>query len=107
MALLLLVAQTLIFVAGLALLGQFVVGLFNWGRRHENVVFQLFGIVTRPVVRAIRVITPRIVLDQHVPAVAFLVCLIAYFALGFSHRAVCLNDLGQRGCEKWVEARSR
>jgi uncharacterized protein YggT (Ycf19 family) len=99
--------QTLILVAGLALLGQLIVGAFHWGRRHENVVYQLLAIVTRPLVRVVRMITPRIVLDRHVPAVVFLLCLIAYFAVGFSHRAVCLDDLTQRGCEKWLEARSR
>jgi hypothetical protein len=46
--------QSLIAVAALSLLGQFVVGMFNWGRRHDNFVYQLFGILTRPVVRVVR-----------------------------------------------------
>jgi uncharacterized protein YggT (Ycf19 family) len=107
MAFLLLVAHTLIFVAGIALLGQLAVGLFAWRRRHQNVVYQLLGVVARPVVRVARFATPRFVLDQHVPAVAFLLCLIAYFAIGFAHRDVCLSDLGQKGCEKWQQARMR
>src|SRR5687767_8741558 len=90
-ALLLLILQTVLFIAGLALLGQFIVGLFHWGRRHENVVYQLFGIVAKPLVRAVRFVTPRVVLDQHVPIVAFLLCLVLYFALGFAHRDVCLS----------------
>jgi uncharacterized protein YggT (Ycf19 family) len=105
MALLLLIAQTVLFVAAMALVGQLLIGLFNWRRRHENVVYQLFGVVARPVVRAVRVVTPRLVLDQHVPVVAFLLCMIAYLATGFAHRDVCLSDLSQRGCEKWVQAR--
>jgi uncharacterized protein YggT (Ycf19 family) len=107
MAFVLLIAHTLLFVAAMALLAQFLVGIFSWSRRHQNVVYQLLGIVSRPVVRAVRVITPRIVLDAHVPLVAFLLCTIAYFAIGFGHREVCLSDLSQRGCEKWAEARSR
>jgi len=107
MALFLLIAQTLVLIAGMALVGQLLVGLFSWGRRHQNAVYQLFGLVARPVVRAVRVITPRIVLDQHVPVVAFLLCLVAYFAIGFAHRDVCLSDLSQKGCEKWVQARMR
>jgi uncharacterized protein YggT (Ycf19 family) len=62
MALALLILQTLILIAGLALIGQFLVGIFNWKRRQENFVYQLFGIVSRPVVRLVRLITPRIVL---------------------------------------------
>jgi uncharacterized protein YggT (Ycf19 family) len=107
MALLLLIAQTLLLVAGLALMSQFIVGVFNWGRRDENVVYQLLAVVTRPVVRLVRRITPRAIIDRHVPIVAFLLCLFAYFAAGFYHRDVCLSDLTQRGCEKWLEARSR
>jgi uncharacterized protein YggT (Ycf19 family) len=105
MAFLLLIAHTLIFVAGMALIGQLLVGLFSWRRRGENVIYQLFGVVARPVVRSVRFITPRVVLDQHVPIVAFLICLVAYFAIGFAHRDVCLSDLNQRGCEKWAQTR--
>lgn len=106
MAFLLLIAHTLLFIAGMALLGQFLVGLFSWRRRRENVVYQLFGVVARPVVRAVRAVTPRLVLDQHIPIAAFLLCLMAYFAIGFAHRDVCLSDLNQKGCEKWAQTRT-
>jgi uncharacterized protein YggT (Ycf19 family) len=106
-ALLLLIVQTVFLVAGLALLGQFIVGLFAWGRRGENPVYQLFGIVARPIVRVVRFITPRIVLDQHVPIVAFLLCVMVYFGVAFAHRDVCLSNLNQPGCVKWVQARTQ
>jgi uncharacterized protein YggT (Ycf19 family) len=107
MAMLLLIAQTLLLVAGLALMSQFIVGAFNWARREDNVVYQLLAVVTRPVVRLVRRITPRAILDRHVPIVAFLLCLFAYFAVSYYHRDVCLADLTQQGCEKWLAARSR
>jgi uncharacterized protein YggT (Ycf19 family) len=106
-ALFLVIVQTVVLIAGLALLGQFIVGMFNWARRSENFVYQLFGIVSGPLVRLVRLVTPRVVLDQHVPIVAFLFCVVAYFALGFAHRDVCLSDLSQAGCMKWVQARMR
>lgn len=104
MALSLLILQTLILVAGLALVGQFVVGIFNWKRRHENFIYQLLAIVSRPATRLVRLITPRIVLDQHIPLATFLLLLVGYFAVGLWHRDVCLADLAQRGCERWVQA---
>jgi hypothetical protein len=114
MALVLVVLQTLIMVAALALLGQFIVGIFNWNRRQENFVYQLFQmcirdrfqVLTRPVVAVMRRLTPRVVLDQHVPLVAFLILFFCYFAIGFWHRDVCLQDLTQLGCAKWAEARA-
>jgi uncharacterized protein YggT (Ycf19 family) len=107
MALLLLIAHTLLFIAGLSLFGQLVVGLFNWGRREQNVVYQLLAVVGRPMVKVARLVTPRLVLDQHVPVVAFLLCLFGYLAVGLFQRNVCLERLDQPGCEKWSQARAR
>jgi uncharacterized protein YggT (Ycf19 family) len=105
LALLLVIVQTLMLVAALALFGQLIVGAFNWRRRNENFVYQLFGILTRPVVRFVRVITPRVIVDQHVPMVAFLLLFFGYFGVGLWHRDVCLGDLTQHGCTRWAEAR--
>ena len=100
----LLAAQTIVLVAGTALLGQFVVGLFNWRARQQNIVYKTFELVASPFVKLIRLVTPKIVLDQHIPIAAFMVLFIAYFWLGFEHRASCRADLAQTGCEKWAAA---
>jgi uncharacterized protein YggT (Ycf19 family) len=107
MAFALLLAQTLVLVAGLALLGQLLVGAFNWPRRHQNLVYRLFETIASPVVKLVRWVTPKVVLDQHIPIAAFMVTLIAYFWLGFEHRASCRADPAQAGCEKWVAAWSQ
>jgi len=73
--LLLVIAHTLILVAALALFGQGIVGVFNWPRRRQNLVYRLFEVIASPVVKLIRLITPRIVLDQHIPIAAFMVLL--------------------------------
>jgi uncharacterized protein YggT (Ycf19 family) len=104
-ALALVILQTLILVAGLALLGQLMVGLFAWGRRSQNLVYQLLGIIASPAVKLARKVSPRVVLDEHVPAVAFLLLLIGYFVVGFFHRDLCLSDLTQTGCARWAAAR--
>jgi uncharacterized protein YggT (Ycf19 family) len=104
MAFALLVLQTLVLVAGLALLGQGVVGIFNWPGRRQNLVYRLFELIASPVVKVIRWITPKVVLDQHIPIAAFMVLFFAYFWLGFEHRSVCRTDPAQAGCEKWAAA---
>lgn len=106
MAFLLSILHTLILVAGLSLIGQGIVGIFNWRRRQENFVYQLFSIVSRPVVSFTRLITPRVILDEHVPLVAFLLLLLGYFGVGLWHRDACLADLTQAGCAKWAAARA-
>ena len=104
MAFALLAAQTIVLVAGLALLGQLVVGMFNWRARQQNIVYTTFELVARPFVRLVRLITPKVVLDQHIPIAVFMILFFAYFWLGFEHRASCRADVAQAGCEKWAEA---
>jgi uncharacterized protein YggT (Ycf19 family) len=104
MAFVLLLVQTLVLVAALALLGQGLVGIFNWRGRRQNLVYRLFEVIASPVVKLVRLVTPKIVLDQHIPIAAFMVLFFAYFWLGFEHRSSCRADMSQAGCEKWVAA---
>jgi hypothetical protein len=102
---LLVIVQTLILVPCLALVGQFLVGAFDWHARCANPVYQMLGIVARPAVKAVRFVTPRLIPDLRIPAVAFAVLLAAYLLVGLAHRNVCLDDLKQTGCERWLAAR--
>lgn len=65
--------RALVEVALLALLGQGVLAVLAGSRRDSNVIYQLFRTVTRPVLRAVRWLAPRLVIDKHVPFVAFFV----------------------------------
>jgi uncharacterized protein YggT (Ycf19 family) len=94
--------QLVVMIAGLALLGQLLVGAFNWGRRNENLVYRLFQVIASPFVKLIRLVTPRFVLDQHIPIATFLLLFFLYFWLGFEHRDVCRKQLNQPGCERWA-----
>ena len=107
MALYILMAQTLILVAVLALLGQSLVGAFNWAKRRDNLLYRLFELIARPVVKLVRLISPKLILDRHVPIAAFTLLLVIYFWLGFEHRESCKAQLNQAGCEKWAEAWSK
>ena len=68
-------------IALMALLGQGVLGLLAGRRREGNIVYQLLSQVSRPFVRLTRVLTPRIVLDRHVPAVALFILFWIWVAL--------------------------
>jgi uncharacterized protein YggT (Ycf19 family) len=67
------ILRALVEVTLLALLGQGAVALLSGARYRTNPVYQLFAIVTRPTIRAVRWITPRPIIDKHVPFVAFFV----------------------------------
>jgi uncharacterized protein YggT (Ycf19 family) len=100
----LLVAQQLTLVAALALFGQLVVGIFNWRARENNLVYKLFQTVASPVVKVVRLVTPKVVIDRHIPIAAFMLLVFAYFWLGIAQRDSCRADLTQAGCDRWVEA---
>lgn len=104
MAFALLIVQTLVLINGLALIAQLLVGAFNWPARQQNPIYRLLQLIASPAVKLVRLITPRIVLDRHIPLAAFLLLLFIYFWLGFQVREVCRQDLRQAGCQKWAEA---
>ena len=71
--LLLAALRALVEVALLALLGQGLLALLAGARRDSNPIYMLFKIVTRPAIVVVRRITPRLIIDKHVPFVAFFV----------------------------------
>lgn len=55
----------------LTMIGQGALYLLAGRSREQNLIYGVFQIITRPVCRFFRKITPRLVLDHHVPFVAF------------------------------------
>jgi hypothetical protein len=76
------IVYTLAAFAMLLLLGQFLVRVMSFGRHEENAVYRLFRLLTSPVVRVARAITPARVADVHVPVVAFF--LLFWICLGLA-----------------------
>ncbi len=58
-------------VAGLALAGQGVLYLLAGAGREQNMFYRVLKIMTSPVIRVTRFITPRFVADQHIGVAAF------------------------------------
>ncbi|QBK05753.1 hypothetical protein DW355_14415 [Hylemonella gracilis] len=78
-------------IALLALLGQWILGLLAGARRHQNFFYQVLAVIGRPFVRVARFITPRLVLDQHVPLVAFLLLFFVWVAVTLYRIQTCLR----------------
>lgn len=81
--LLIVVAKALVELAGLFLLGRGLLYILAGRKRADNIFYQLFCIVTKPVLRAARFVTPRIVMDNHMPMVAFVLMLWIWLAIVF------------------------
>jgi len=81
-------------VAGVAFLGQGVLWVLAGAKREENLVYKLFRTLTSPVTRVTRIITPRVVLDQHIGLVAFFLLMVIWLVLtAFKIKFVMENAL--------------
>ncbi len=73
--------KAIVEVAGFALIGQGIVALFAGNNRDQNFVYVIFKIVTNPVTKLARFVSPRFVPDRHIPFVAFGLVLWAWVVL--------------------------
>ena len=78
-------------VALLALFGQWVLGLLAGAKKDQNLFYQILQTVGKPFVVAARVITPKQVIDRHVPLVAFLLLLFIWLAATLMKIRSCLQ----------------
>jgi hypothetical protein len=63
-------------IALLSLAGRWVLGLLAGAKREQNLFYQLLTMMTNPFTGLFRKITPKIVVDRHIP-------LLTFFALGW------------------------
>jgi hypothetical protein len=84
-------------IALLALAGQWVLGLLAGAKREQNLFYQLLQMATKPFVYATRAITPKLVIDRHVPLVAFLLLSFAWIVATWAKINICLQ-IGVEQC---------
>lgn len=89
------VLRALVEVALLFLIGQGILALLAGGRRHTNTVYQLFVIVTRPVLKAARFVSPPQIIDKHLPFVAFFLLFWLWIGLAYLKKVYCAANLLQ------------
>ncbi len=87
------VLRALVEVSMLFLLGQGLLALLAGSRRHDNTMYKLFVIVTAPVLKAMRKITPRQIIDKHLPFIAFAVLFWLWIGLAYVKKVYCDANL--------------
>jgi hypothetical protein len=85
-------------IALLALFGQWVLGLLAGAKKDSNLFYQILQIVGKPFVVAARFITPKQIIDRHVPFVAFLLLLFIWIAATLTRIRICL-EIGVELCK--------
>jgi hypothetical protein len=77
------IAKALIELSAMFLLGRGVLHLLAGAKRDANLFYQILRVVTNPVIGVVRAVTPRVVVDRHVPVVTMILLVWAWIALVF------------------------
>jgi hypothetical protein len=85
-------------IALMALLGQGVLAVLAGAKRDQNVFYQLLQVMTRPFIAGTRLITPKVVLERHVPIVAALLLFFVWLAATFAKISICV-EIGVEACK--------
>lgn len=83
------VVRALVEVAGCALAGQGALALLAGKQRHGNPFYKVLQIITGPVVKATRFLSPRRIRDRHVPLLALFLLFCLWILLALTKRALC------------------
>lgn len=84
-------------IALMALAGQFLLGLLAGPKREGNIFYRVLQVMTQPFVRTVRLITPRAVLDRHIPLAAFVLMVSVWMIATFVKLDVCMR-IGVEQC---------
>lgn len=84
-------------IALMALAGQFLLGLLAGGKRDTNLFYQLLQVLTKPFVRGMRWITPRVVIDRHMPLAAFAALAMVWVVATITKINLCIQ-IGVEQC---------
>jgi hypothetical protein len=85
-------------IALMALLGQWLLGLLAGTKRDTNLFYRALAVLTGPFIKGARLLSPRVVLDRHLPLVAFLLLAFVWLAATLAKINICLS-IGVEACK--------
>lgn len=89
------VLRALVEVAMLFMLGQGLLYILAGRGRANNPMYKLFVLVTSPVIKVMRLISPPQILDKHLAFVAFFALFWLWIGLAYLKREYCVANLLQ------------
>ncbi len=92
------IAQVVLYIALLALMGQGVLYVLAGARRDSNFFYKLLQVLSKPFTVPTRKLTPRLVSDEHVPFVTFFLLLVVSFVIFVERGYLMCEQLGYTDC---------
>jgi hypothetical protein len=90
-------AQLVLYVPLLALLGQGLLYVLAGPKRDSNFFYQLIKLISKPFTFVVRKLTPRLVADRHVPVATFFLLLVIYAVVTLERIQLCVQ-IGVEQC---------
>jgi hypothetical protein len=90
-------AQLVLYVPLLALLGQGLLYVLAGPKRDSNFFYQLIKLISKPFTFVVRKLTPRLVADRHVPVATFFLLLVVYAVVTLERISLCVQ-IGVEQC---------
>jgi hypothetical protein len=81
--------KALVEIAALSLVAQGMIGFLSGAARQQNLFYRLFQIVTAPIIRMVRIITPRFIADSYLGLLSFILLFWLWVALIYAKASVC------------------
>ncbi len=92
------IAKSLIELSLMFIAGRFVLGLLAGAKRQTNVFWQLLDVASKPALWLTRRISPKLILDQHIPLAAASWLIVAWMLVVKVKIDLCL-ELGAAACQ--------
>lgn len=98
MLLVVVILKSLIELSLMFLVGRFLLGLLVGAKRQSNIFWQLLDVAAKPSLWLTRRISPKLILDQHIPLAAASWLIIAWVLVVMAKIDMCLQ-VGAAACQ--------
>lgn len=75
-----------------AYVGQFILFIVAGNRRHNNFVFSTLKLITSPMEKVVRFVSPALVLDRHIPLATSMLLLTAWLGLTIAKANIVIQQ---------------
>lgn len=98
MLLAMVILKSLVELSLMFIVGRFILGLLAGAKRQTNVFWQLLDVASKPALWLTRRVSPRLILDQHIPLAAASWLTIAWVLVAMAKIDICLQ-IGASACQ--------
>lgn len=92
------IAKSLIELSLMFIVGRFILGLLAGAKRETNMFWQLLDVAAKPTLWLTRRISPKLILDRHIPLAAASWLIVAWMLVVMAKIDLCLQS-GASSCQ--------